>query len=413
MSLKNKLNRMKPHIQKKDGGKYKEKVIGETKERLAIPYWDDWKKENAQLYKIDQQFCIVKESTYPISYRHGRHAFQELKEVIEAWQSFNGHHPLSARGLDSDDLFFFDTETTGLGGGVGNVIFLLGYAQVQGDNIIVRQHVLPSPGNEIALYHSFLENIDYTTLVTYNGKAFDWPQVKTRHTLVRDHVPKLPSFGHFDLYHASRRMWKHKIESVKLQNVEREVLDFYRKEDVPGYLAPMIYYDFVEHKNPQGMIKVLKHNEEDILSLISLYITLSKQILQLDHGQTDYEKLQVGEWFHYLGEKNEAFSTFQELKGKKSEISLPAIHRLAYHLKRSGEYDKAKAYWEKVSKEGSGKLHYEALLELAKLYEHQYKDLHAAIRCCREMQHSPLRKEEQLEKRLARLKRKYEKKFPG
>ena len=55
-------------------------------------------------------------------------------------------------------------------------------------------------------------------MVTYNGKAFDWPQVKTRHTLIREHVPKLPPFGHFDLYHAARRMWKHQSGTLKALN---------------------------------------------------------------------------------------------------------------------------------------------------------------------------------------------------
>ena len=38
-----------------------------------------------------------------------------------------------AKGYRPGDLFFFDTETTGLGGGTGNTIFLLGYAYIDGD----------------------------------------------------------------------------------------------------------------------------------------------------------------------------------------------------------------------------------------------------------------------------------------
>ena len=81
---------------------------------------------------------------------------------------------------------------------------------------MLKQHILSQPGSEVPLYKSFLERIDYTNMVTYNGKAFDWPQVKTRHTLIREHVPKLPAFGHFDLYHAARRLWKHRLERIKL-----------------------------------------------------------------------------------------------------------------------------------------------------------------------------------------------------
>ncbi len=138
--------------------------------------------------------------------------------------------------------------------------------------MVVRQHILPQPGNEIPLYQSFLERINYDTLVTYNGKAFDWPQLKTQHTLIREHVPKLPEFGHFDLYHASRRLWKDKLERVKLSAVETDILGIKRTSDIPGYLAPMIYFDFIERKDPEILFGILKHNELDVLSLdLSVY----------------------------------------------------------------------------------------------------------------------------------------------
>ncbi|WP_335869669.1 ribonuclease H-like domain-containing protein [Bacillus sp. 2205SS5-2] len=405
--MKNKLNRMKKHIVREAQVDTKKKEVSQTVPAVSIPYWNQWEKVNTSIYSIDEQYCFIKESRYPLTYQHGNHSFDELVEVVEAWQQFEGSHPLSGKGLDVNDLFFFDTETTGLGGGVGNVIFLLGYAQVQGNEIKVRQHVLPSPGNEVALYHSFLEKIDYSTLVTYNGKAFDWPQVKTRHTLVRDHVPKLPSFGHFDLFHGARRMWKHKIESVKLQNVEKEILGFYRKDDVPGYLAPMIYFDYVQQQNPEGMLQILKHNEEDILSLISLYIHLSKQLLQIDEKQSSFEKLLVGEWFHYLGDQTEANSTFQQLKAEEEYIALPAMHRLAFQAKKNKNYDEAYSYWVKVSGQGIGKIKGEAYLELAKIQEHYQKDFEAALTSCEKMKpHIPETQKQALAKRMERLERK-------
>ncbi len=121
---------------------------------------------------------------------------------------------------------------------------LLGHARVYDDRVVVKQHLLPKPGHEAALYHSFLSEVDIQSLVTYNGKAFDWPQVKTRHTLIRDRVPKLPDFGHFDLLHGSRRLWKHKFDRVSLGTVEKEELGVVRTEDTPGYLAPMMYFHF-------------------------------------------------------------------------------------------------------------------------------------------------------------------------
>ena len=204
-----------------------------------------WEQANTKVYYLEDEYCFIREVHYPLSHQHGKYRFQDYIKAVDMWNHNGMKHPLSAYGYQPNDLFFFDTETTGLGGGVGNTIFLLGYAYLEKDEIILRQHFLPEPGLEIPLYYSFLENIDYTTLVTYNGKAFDWPQVKTRHTLIREHVPKLPSFGHFDLYHASRRFWKDQLESVKLVNVEKDILEFERKDDVPGFLAPMIYFDFL------------------------------------------------------------------------------------------------------------------------------------------------------------------------
>lgn len=116
--------------------------------------------------------------------------------------------------------------------------------------------------------------------MTYNGKAFDWPQVKTRHTLIRDRLPKLPEFGHFDLLHGARRLWKHKMDRVSLGTVEKEELGIRRLEDTPGYLAPMLYFHFIKAQEPDLLKGVLHHNEMDVLSLISLYIHMSKKSFQ-------------------------------------------------------------------------------------------------------------------------------------
>ena len=139
---------------------------------------------------------LISEVKYPLSHQHGHYRFHDFLTAVEIWNKQPVNHPLSAEGHRAEELFFFDTETTGLGGGVGNTIFLLGYASVSGEYLILRQHILPHPGAEVPLYQSFLEKVNYKTLVTYNGKSFDWPQVKTRHTLVREHVPKLP---HLDI----------------------------------------------------------------------------------------------------------------------------------------------------------------------------------------------------------------------
>lgn len=418
MSLKNKLNRLKPHIKSGSEKPKAEPVIAEKTE--DIPFLDVWKQEQVSPFYFDGQYCLVREVSYPLDHQHGDYKFGDLLEAVSLWNEEQTKHPLSAAGLSPADLVFFDTETTGLGGGAGNTIFLLGHASISGNTVKLKQHILPNPGAEVALYQSFLMNADYTTLVTYNGKAFDWPQVKTRHTLVRDHVPKLPSFGHFDLYHAARRLWKHKIERMKLSIVEQEVLGLERKDDIPGFLAPMIYFDFLERKNPEGLLGVIKHNETDILSLLTLYTHLTFQILGRDRSQTPRETYEVGRWFSYLGESDKAKQAFTGLLDGGNEEEISAKHALAFEHKKHKEWHKAVPLWKESADKGTKKQRGEACIELAKHFEHREKNLELALRYCR-IAEELLRNEtgatkkdmifmQELEKRIKRISRK---EFPG
>jgi uncharacterized protein len=423
MSLKNKLNRLKPHLS--SGVAHQEKESAKEKTRqpesnhFDLPYKEIWEKENVKPYTLDNEYCLVREVRYPLSYKHGHYHFSEAVEAIEQWNEVNFQHPLSASGHTPGDLFFFDTETTGLGGGAGNTIFLLGYASIREDSVVLKQHILPQPGAEVALYQSFLEEIDYTTLVTYNGKAFDWPQVKTRHTLVRSHVPKLPSFGHFDLYHAARRMWKHKIERMKLSIVEKEILGFERKDDIPGYLAPMIYFDFIERKHPEGLLGVMKHNELDILSLITLYTHLSFQLLGVDNKRSPRETFEVGRWYSYLGDREKAEENFVSIAVGNEMDAILAKHALAFEYKRNGNYKDAVVLWGETAKYGKSDTRIEAYMELAKFYEHKSKDFQNALICCNEAvtllikienEKKLLRLKEDLQKRKMRLLAKLDRK---
>ncbi|MGG1675185.1 ribonuclease H-like domain-containing protein [Neobacillus sp. NRS-1170] len=421
MSLKNKLNRLKPHL---TGGNQPGKIEKpQAVPTIDVPFRERWASENIFPYYMDHDYCLIREVRYPISEKHGIYYFHDFLNAVDLWNKRQVNHPLSAQGHQPGELFFFDTETTGLGGGTGNTIFLLGYASIVGEELILRQHILPHPGAEVPLYQSFLEKVNYKTLVTYNGKSFDWPQVKTRHTLVREHVPKLPAFGHFDLFHAARRLWKHKLEKMKLAVVEKEVLGVERVNDIPGFLAPMIYFDFVESKQPEGMLGILKHNEIDILSLITLYTHLTFQICGIDEKQTRTESFEVGRWFSGLGEKREAEKVLRKLIEGSDFPSYQAKLTLALQHKKDHDWEMARKLFIDVVDSGDEKLRLEACLELAKIYEHKVKDYKRAIHYCHEAilivtQASKLTKlngeysYEQLQKRSERLVRKFAK-FPG
>src|SRR6266446_2304145 len=57
-----------------------------------------------------------------------------------------------------------------------------------------------------------------------NGKSFDWPLLENRFTMTRSiALPKLAA--HLDLLHPARALWKLRLGSVRLVELERHVLD--------------------------------------------------------------------------------------------------------------------------------------------------------------------------------------------
>jgi uncharacterized protein YprB with RNaseH-like and TPR domain len=377
MSLSNKLNRFKKQLTVDKPAHPNSPKVSEYD---TIHYDEKWEKFGAKSHYFDGQCCMVREIHYPLDYQYGNTTFHSLYDVVEQWNTREGEHPLSSKGREASDLIFFDTETTGLGSGTGNTIFLIGMARIISDQVIVRQFFLPQPGDEVALYHYFLTDTNnMKNLVTYNGKAFDWPQVKTRHTFVRDAVPTLPAFGHFDLLHGARRLWKHSYDSLRLSVVEKEILSIERSNDTPGYLAPMLYFEFLREKDPDIIEGVLRHNEMDVLTLITLYSHISKLLLQpLGASLSSAECYEVGRWYAAAGDTKTAFECFSNLASTENAMKAKSKKTLGMIFKKRGDLEEAVRIWEELVTEES-RVDSDVLIELAKAYEHHYKDYEKAL----------------------------------
>ncbi len=412
MSLKGKLNRMKKHLSHNQPHENRQKTSEGQPQPVTsenIPFLKEWEALGVSPYHFEDSFCLIREVTYSLDDQHGRYSFTELPKIIEQWNESGIQHSLSAKGYKPHELFFFDTETTGLSGGTGNMIFLLGHARVFSDKVVVKQHLLTNPGNEAALYKSFLDEVNVESLVTYNGKSFDWPQVKTRHTLLRDQIPALPEFGHFDLLHGSRRLWKHKYERMALSVVEKEELHVQRENDTPGFLAPMIYFHFLKEQNPKLIEGILTHNELDVLSLISLYIHLSKKILSVDAVKEHNEKYALARWHLAHRDVQEATKHLQELTNADFEHANQASYDLSLQYKRQKKWEQAVQIWGGLFASSDVHLALKAGIELAKYKEHREKDTRSALSVTESLlSFSSLsqRETEELEKRKKRLLRK-------
>lgn len=291
-------------------------------------------------------------------------------------------HPLSSQHLQAEDLLFFDTETTGLGAGAGHMIFLLGTGRVLGDEFQVTQYFLPGPGHETAFYYHFLTDCQsLSNLVTFNGKAFDWPRVKTRVQFVRDRVPKLPEFGHFDLLHASRRLWKPDLESVRLSSVEESILDVHRELDIPGHMAPFLYFQFLKQPKASLVKGVFEHNREDVRSLVTLYIHLTRILHQKGVELTYSEQYESCRWLAGLNYSLEASIRLEKLIKQDMgthEEKIRALQLLALTYKKLKNEESAHQLFYQLVHDLKA-TDFRIYIELAKYYEHHEKDFEQAI----------------------------------
>ena len=151
---------------------------------------------------------------------------------------------------DPEKWLFLDTETTGLAGGTGTYAFLIGLGWWDAGGLQVEQLFM----RDFAEEHSVLSELaarmaERPVLVTFNGKTFDWPLLESRFTMTRCiPVPKIAA--HLDLLHPARALWKLRLGSVRLVELERHILDparlgWHREDDVISSLIPQYYFDYL------------------------------------------------------------------------------------------------------------------------------------------------------------------------
>jgi uncharacterized protein len=196
--------------------------------------------------------------------------------------------------------------------------------------IEVTQHFLPGPENEAAFLGGFLEDFgEDDILVSYNGKSFDWPQVRSRHTFLRRELPKLPETGHIDLLHAARRFWKEELPSCRLSIVEAEKLGEKRIGDTPGSLAPLLYFDYLQSKDPQPLKGIIDHHDQDVRSLVQLYTLLAEKLTSESTHTSSKEHEAAAHWWEALKHFEKAEWHWLEAERKAEKPSQQRIYRLA------------------------------------------------------------------------------------
>ncbi|PYX43836.1 MAG: hypothetical protein DMG79_21645, partial [Acidobacteria bacterium] len=162
---------------------------------------------------------------------------------------------------DPEQWLFLDTETTGLAGGSGTYAFLVGIAWWEGGGLEIEQFFLREQSEERSLLFALRERIaERPILVTFNGKSFDWPLLETRYRMSRKISVPTPQ-AHLDFLHPARNLWRLRLGSVRLSELERHVLGWDRGADLLSGLIPQIYFDYLRGGPPERLVPVLNHNQ--------------------------------------------------------------------------------------------------------------------------------------------------------
>jgi uncharacterized protein YprB with RNaseH-like and TPR domain len=186
------------------------------------------------------------------------------------------HLPWGDEGeVARERLVWFDTETTGLAGGVGTRAFMIGAARWQDGVLQLRQLYLTALAGEPAMLAAFADWLPPAAiLISYNGRSYDAPLLKGRFRLNRLACP-LEGRGHCDLLYPTRRRYRGRWENCRLATIERQALGVVREDDLPGAEAPAAWLSYLRGVSARPLGRVLDHNAQDLRSLVLLLDHLS------------------------------------------------------------------------------------------------------------------------------------------
>lgn len=292
--------------------------------------------------------------------------------------------------LDVSRALYLDTETTGLAGGTGTVAFLVGLARFDGDSFCLEQLIVPELGGERPVLARLAERIAAAScVVTFNGKSFDWPLLRNRFVLARLPIPELPA--HIDLLHISRSLWKSRMPSLRLVELERAIMRFERIDDLPGSEIPARYFEYLRGAGSERLAPVLEHNQNDVIALAAL---LGHVVARFEAPEPHADSLAFARlaWRARDAERARALAAAALAGSADPHVQdLDAQHALhdacvfsAELARQLGDVTEAIAHFERALPLRASQAQHAAVhCALAKLFEHDRRDLSRALRHAR------------------------------
>lgn len=319
----------------------------------------------------------VSERLLPTEYRHGMVPVERALDA-DAKQVAKLALDVDLARVDLARALFFDTETTGLAGGTGTLPFLIGVGWFEDRRLRVRQFFVRRPGEEAPVLCALASLwAQASCLVSFNGKSFDWPLLRSRFILNRLPVPgPLP---HLDLLHCARRVYKRRLGTSRLVQVESEVLGFERVGDVSSGDIPALYFSYLRGGGGEQLRPIFDHNANDIVALAAILGNLADGFADPSATHDARDALGYAQVAARAGDPDRAMAFAEAAAADVAEpASADALVLAATLTRRQGDFSAAVALLERAlvaAKRGTkAPIH----LMLAKLYEHRLRDLHRA-----------------------------------
>ena len=317
--------------------------------------------------------------------------FQEPSCAALEFLSRVGHEsvPRNTRAAleNPSKWLFLDTETTGLAGGTGTYAFLVGLAWWDAGGLQVEQFFMRDFTEEYSILFELSARVaERPVLVTFNGKSFDWPLLENRFAMTRTiTVPSLAA--HLDMLHPARALWKLRLGSVRLVQLERGVLDlrqlgWHRDVDVASALIPQFYFDYLRGGPREPLAAVVKHNQLDLRGLAALFGKINAMLSEPHGILHECESLDLFGLSRFLQRRGEP-ARAQAACAQALAIGLPpevhpkALRELALLAKRHGDHDRAAKIWEEMIVSSNDEV--QACEQLAIHYERRAKNISRAI----------------------------------
>lgn len=326
----------------------------------------------------EHEGCFVVERRYALHEAHGPIHLAQLFEVSAAALGIAAKDE-RVSALQPRAALFIDTETTGLAGGAGTLAFLVGVGYFEDEHFLVRQYFLRQPQEENAVLTAVQNHLAGAQgLVSFNGKSFDIPLLASRAILnrMRFDFNRVP---HLDVLHASRRMWKERVPECSLGTLETHILGKSRREDVPSYLIPQIYFDFVRTGKTAQLAEIFAHNREDIVTTAALLTYIGRLVQTPFKLQASREELrQVGRLYREAGELESSIALFESMLAVSEHgSSREDLLTLGFCYKSLRRYAEAAQTWERAIAQFA--FHPLPFIELAKHFEHRVKNYARAL----------------------------------